>query len=146
MSELMNTQQASDAIRWQLLTTASSLALLASVCGTQRCHRRGCRPPNGMDRTWCRSGSCGWRAASFAPPFVVNNPGHSFRSGLPGGSPEAAGFSFGGEGKLSFQPEDSNWVFSASVRYGRANSKPACSSNGKNKPLFEHVVYQYLIW
>ena len=29
-------------------------------------------------------------------------------------------FSYGGEGKLSYEPDGTDWVFSASVRYGRA--------------------------
>jgi hypothetical protein len=31
--------------------------------------------------------------------------------------------SFGIEGKLSFQPEESDWIFSAGIRYGRAHTK-----------------------
>jgi hypothetical protein len=30
-------------------------------------------------------------------------------------------FSIGGDASVSFQPTDSDWIFSASVRYGRAN-------------------------
>src|SRR5580692_9239475 len=31
-------------------------------------------------------------------------------------------YSIGGEGKVTFTPDDSNWAFSASVRYGRSNA------------------------
>ena len=38
-------------------------------------------------------------------------------------------FSFGEDGKITYQPEDSDWVFSAAVRYGRSST-------------FKHVDHQ----
>jgi hypothetical protein len=42
---------------------------------------------------------------------------------LPAAVQKPSIYSYGGEGKLSFSPEGSDWVFSVAARYGRSNSK-----------------------
>jgi hypothetical protein len=65
---------------------------------------------------------------AFAPPFFAIQP--EISSLLPGHVQIPAGnvqtpldHSFGGEGAILFQPEDTNWVFSVGVRYGRSNGR-----------------------
>jgi hypothetical protein len=142
MSELINTQQARNVFRWQLLSTVSSLALLASMCGMQHANAENADRPT----VWIELGADLDRVDSgqqaFAPPFVANNPGSTaFDPVSPAEAQKTPGFSFGGESKLSFQPEDSNWVFSASIRYGRANANRDVHQTAKNKPEYNHITY-----
>ena len=143
MSELINTQQTRNMFRWQLLSTVSSLALLTSVCGMQRANAEDADRPTvwielGADLDHVNSGQ-----QAFAPPFVVNNPGSTaFDPVSPAEAQKTPGFSFGGEGKLSFQPEDSSWIFSASIRYARANANRFVHQTAKNNAYYEHVIYK----
>src|SRR5580692_667526 len=143
MSELINSQQTRNAVRQQLLSTVSALTLLASTCGMQAARAEDADRPivwielgAGLDRV-----DSGQQA--FAPPFVVNNPGSTaFDPVSPAEAQKPSAFSFGGEGKLSFQPEDSNWVFSGSIRYGRANANRFVHQTAKNNSYYRHLVYR----
>jgi iron complex outermembrane receptor protein len=143
MSELISSQQTRNILHWQLLTTVSSLALLASACGMQAASAEDADRPT----VWIELGAdldrvdSGQRA--FAPAFIANNSGSTaFDPVSPAEAQKPPGFSFGGEGKLSFQPEDSKWVFSASIRYGRANGNRFVHQTAKNNSYYEHVVYR----
>ncbi len=70
----------------------------------------------------------------FAPPFaslIAQNPFTSPANGRGATSR----FSIGEEASLSFNPEGSDWIFSASVRYGRAN---------KNRNIHQQTVHPSL--
>jgi len=143
MSELINAQHARVDFHWHLLTTVSSLALLVSVCGTQDANAEDTDRPTvwielGADLEHIDSGQ-----QAFAPAFVANNPGSTaFDPVSPAEAQKPPGFSFGEDGSLSFQPEGSNWIFSASVRYGRANSSRQIHQTAKNKPVYNYVQYR----
>jgi hypothetical protein len=124
MSELMNAQNNRRGFRGQLLTTVSTVALLLAMSEAGRAFAAdnflasSDRPP-----FWIELGGeadqIGGGLDPYVPPFVLA-PG-----GLTGGSSgpviqKAPIFSFGGEGKISYEPDGTSWVFSASVRYGRA--------------------------
>jgi hypothetical protein len=57
---------------------------------------------------------------SFAPPFVSALLENPFTSPRKVQQPPL--YSFGQEGRISFAPGTSDWIFSAAIRYGRANS------------------------
>jgi len=142
MSELKNTENAGRYVRWQLLTTVSTLTLLASISGIQQARAEDADRPT----VWIELGADLERVdggqQTFAPAFVVNNPGSTaFDPVSPAEAQKPPSFSFGGEAKLSIQPEGSNWIFSAAVRYGRANSTTKIHQTAKNEPLYEHVVF-----
>src|SRR5580692_473637 len=143
MSELINTQQTRTVLRWQLLSTVSSLALLASVCCMQAASAEDADRPTiwielGADLDRLDSGQ-----KAFAPAFIANNPGSTaFDPVSPANAQKLPLFSFGDDSKLSFQPEDSNWVFSASVRYGRANANRFVHQTAKNNAYYRHIVYR----
>jgi len=131
MSELMNTQNTKRGFRWHLLTTVSALALLASVN-----MRDAKAADDDADRptVWIELGGqmehVGGQGDPFAPPFLAANLNSPvLQPTTPVQAQNPVPFSFGEEGKISFQPEDSNWVFSGSVNFGR-------SSN------FKHVDHQ----
>jgi iron complex outermembrane receptor protein len=56
----------------------------------------------------------------FDPPFVKSIPSY-FPSPLATQKPPSMGVDW--EGKLSYEPDGSDWVFTAAVRYGRSSSK-----------------------
>ncbi|HEY4124709.1 MAG TPA: hypothetical protein VGM36_08855 [Rhizomicrobium sp.] len=117
MSELITTRRAD--FRWQLLTTVSALSLLGAAT-TQAKAEDTDRPT-----VWIELGAQSERLDSsqqeFVPPFLA----HSVRAPLWNETPmsvERPGrYAIGGEGKISFEPAGTNWVFSASLRYGRSN-------------------------
>lgn len=124
MSELTNTQYNRRGLRGQLLTTVSASVLLLAVGDANTAFAAdnflasSDHPP-----FWIELGGeadqIGGGLDPYVPPFV-QLPGS-----LTGGSSspiiqKAPVFSYGGEGKLSYEPNGTDWVFSASVRYGRA--------------------------
>jgi len=58
----------------------------------------------------------------LAPPFLTKTPVPApFNPVSPIDAQKPPKYGFGGEAKIVFQPERTNWSFSAAVRYGRSN-------------------------
>jgi len=119
MSELIHTNNNRAAIRWKLLTSVSALAItLSSATAAQA---------GDSDRPliWVEVGGQleGLRGKddTYAPPFVTAHLNRSYDPISPLSREGAPNFSLGGEAALSFQPRNSDWVFSANVRFGRSN-------------------------
>jgi hypothetical protein len=108
-------------IRWKLLTTVSAAALLASAYGASEAVAAG--NDSGRPLLWIELGGqldrLGNSQGAFDPPFMASITKPSLLSALNVQNPPVYGLDL--EGAISFQPDDSNWVFSASLRYGRAN-------------------------
>lgn len=108
--------------RWHLLTTASSVALIASVYSA---HLAEAAESDSEPSVWVELGVHSDRVRnsndSFALPFGNEIPS----GGLTG--PLAQGLelsrSDGEDGKITFRPDGTNWVFSASITYGRSRGK-----------------------
>ncbi len=122
MSELMNTRESRTTFRWQLLTTVSALALLGSVYAAGEAKLRTMTPivrPSGSN--WgAQLSRLDDGQEAFAPPVTaarpsIFSPSQKFEK-LPSDSVDETG-------KISFEPDGSDWVFSASIRYGRSISK-----------------------
>lgn len=58
---------------------------------------------------------------AYIPPFL--SPPLPFMTVSPGSAERAPRYSFGGEGKVSFEPAGSDWSVVAAVRFGRSNNK-----------------------
>ncbi|HEV2562576.1 MAG TPA: hypothetical protein VGT78_10580 [Rhizomicrobium sp.] len=120
MSELIQKQDHRTTIRWKLLTGVSALALTAYVSSGAFAEDAG------QPQIWIELGGQLNRLndgqESFAPVFPNSPPRPSIFSPSQkfDGAPR---FGIDEDGKLSFQPDDSDWVFSASVRYGRSANK-----------------------
>jgi len=116
MSELKNKQSGHGEFRRQLLISVSSIAILALVHGVESARAED----TGHPLVWIELGGqmeqMSGNQEAFAPPFAVNMPNTFFSLT---GAQNLAQYSFGGEGSISFEPSQSDWVFSASVRYGR---------------------------
>jgi len=122
MSELKNSN-----IRFgfqeQLLTTASALALGACICAAGAAQADGADHPT----IWIELGGQlervdGTQSRFTAPfDFVTPVPG-PYSQVSPIEAQRSPRYAVGGEGKISFEPRGSDWIFSAGVRYGRSNS------------------------
>ncbi len=117
MSELITTRAGTN-IRLHLLATVSALSLLAVVTSQVKAEDAD-RPT-----VWIEVGGQLDRLSDgqegFAPPFVSALLENPFTAPSTVEAPPR--YSVGEEGRLSFSPGGSDWVFSASVQYGRANS------------------------
>jgi iron complex outermembrane receptor protein len=138
MSELMNARNCNRDFRRRLLATVSAFALLATIYG-----------PNEADATdqeadrptvWIELGGqlehIDGQGEPFAPAFLGANPNSVvFHPVTPLQAQNPPPFGFGEEGKISFQPEGSDWIFSASLRYGRSSSSKST----------DHQTYKVLV-
>src|SRR6185312_3535886 len=121
MSELVPVSGETVSLRRALLVT-TSVAIMACYDARDAKTNDDVRPT-----VWLELGGqaeiLSGTTSAFTAPFVFIQPepnvydGASFVS-----SQRPSHFSFGAEGKLTFEPNGSDWLFSASIRYGRSNS------------------------
>jgi hypothetical protein len=109
-------------LHWQLLTTVSALALAVSATGEAQADDAS-RPS-----VWIELGGqldqVSGALTPFSAPFLTTTPTPGpFTPKSPLEAQKPSRFSFGGEGKISFRPDNTNWVFSAGIRYGRSSSE-----------------------
>ena len=120
MSKLVNARGNWKKVRWQLLTTVSAAALVTSVC----CMGEALAADDSGDRPvlWIELGGQLSRWIADRNYSILHfSPGALRYSNLPNNSTPPL-YGFDEDGKLSFQPENTDWIFSASIRYGRSAS------------------------
>jgi hypothetical protein len=114
----MNTGESRTGLLQRLLATASALSLLAM--GVSRAQAEEADRPT----VWIELGAQLERVDGglerFAPPFVGTIDTSAFTSPIVPQKPPR--YAIGGEAKFSFQPEESDWIVSAGLRYGRSNN------------------------
>ncbi|HEV2560760.1 MAG TPA: hypothetical protein VGT78_01340 [Rhizomicrobium sp.] len=119
MSE--NTRRNGTSIRWKLLVTVSASALLASAA-SQAQAADGDRP-----LIWLEvGGELNQLTApeeQFVPAFVLATPRPTPETISPLSVARPPRFGFDEDARITFQPEDSDWIFSAAIRYGRSSTK-----------------------
>jgi len=123
MSELNTTKTASADLRWQLLTTASALALLTNiVAGGDATASEADRPT-----VWIELGGAlqriGGTEERFAPDFTTNNADLSFNEVSPLSLQRLPRYAVDGDTSISISPRGTDWSFVAAVRYGRSNGE-----------------------
>ncbi len=120
MSELMNIQRGQRNFRRQLLASVSAAALVTAACITNG----AAYASDDADRptVWIELGGqfeqMNGLGDPYAPPFTSEIVADGFTSPLR--AQRALSGGFGEQGAISFEPQGSDWVFSASVRYGRS--------------------------
>jgi len=118
MSELINAD-ASINFRLQLFGTASALAFLVAVSASASAEETD-RPT-----VWIELGGELMRfdggQQQFAPASVSGTPRPPAETVSPLSVGHAPRYSFGGDGKVTLQPNGSDWVLSAAIRFGRSN-------------------------
>lgn len=137
MSELIQKNDNPVAIRWRLLLGASALALTAHIAASEAARAEDADRPT----VWIELGGQLNRLQDgqevYAPPFVSLTPA-DFES--PEKSERPPRFGLDSSLKLTFQPEGSDWNFSAAIRYGRATS--AKHVRQQSYPTSSYVGYR----
>lgn len=124
MNELIQENYGQATIRWKLLAGASALVLTAYVSSVPSAMAEDVSKP----QVWIELGGqleeqMGM-GNTYTPPFIANNPDSpAFNPVSPVHYERPALYSLGEEGKISFQPEGSDWQFSAAIRYGRSGGR-----------------------
>jgi hypothetical protein len=122
MSELINTHVQKN-FRWQLLATVSALAL--GTAGVTVAAASESSHPT----VWIELGGqleqLDGGQQLFTPPFTIDSHVPAPETISPLSVEHGPRRSFGGEAGVSVMPQGTQWVFSAAVRYGRANSHKA---------------------
>jgi iron complex outermembrane recepter protein len=131
MSELINNRDNRTTIRWKLLTSASALALVSSMSVA--------RAEDPL--IWIELGGqmekVSGQGEVFAPAFIAANPNSPVLGSVsPLQAQQPPKFDFGENGTISFQPEDSDWIFSAAIRYGRSGHKRHVHHQTTNLPHY----------
>jgi hypothetical protein len=121
MSELTTVQTCARDTRWQLLSTVSSLALAVTFCTAAQAADDASRPT-----VWIELGAQFDRLQGgetpYMPPFLDTGAPRPFEKVPSAAVQRPSRYSLGGEGKISFRPEGSDWSLAAAVRYGRSSS------------------------
>ncbi|HTO40301.1 MAG TPA: hypothetical protein VL026_04940 [Rhizomicrobium sp.] len=120
MSELITTRTRTSETRWHLLSTVSSLALAITLATPAHAAGDADRPT-----VWIELGAQLERMQGgeepFLPPFLRTTTPRPFET-IPSASIQRPPrYAFGGEGKITFMPEGSDWSLVAAIRYGRSN-------------------------
>jgi hypothetical protein len=119
MSE-WNRQQNNRVLRWHLLATVSAFALLGCAFGGAAASEDADQPV-----IWIELGGQLNRLDDgqdkIAPPFFTSISNAGFVSPLT--FEKQPSYSIDEDGKISFQPNGSDWVLSASIRYRRSSGK-----------------------
>lgn len=139
MSELMNIEVRQRPVRWQLLAGVSAMTLLPVMAAPQSVMAR---EDEARPTVWIELGSQIERADGgqqrFAPAFTAMIDPNIFTSPVTIQRPPR--YAIGGEGRISFEPEKSDWVFSAAVRYGRSNNTKASHQQTNPEPAETHII------
>lgn len=120
MSELIQANTNRTAIRGQFLATASAAVLVAYVASASV----ACASDDGRPTVWIELGGqmegIGGETSPNVAPFM-SIPAGPYDPETLVTNQRPPRHAFGLEGKLSFQPEGSDWIFSVGVLYGRSN-------------------------
>jgi iron complex outermembrane receptor protein len=123
MSELIQKNDNRATIRWKLLTSASALALMVSSISM------ACAEDADHPLIWIELGgqaeNISGQGAPYAPGFLSAYSDSAIlqEKATPLAAQKPPLFSLGEEASISFQPENSDWVFSAAVRFGRSGNR-----------------------
>ncbi len=140
MSELIQKHDNRTTIRWKLLTGVSAAALVASAWNSAEAlaaDSDASRP-----QVWIELGAQLERASGgddMFKPLFYDDLAASLES--PAKIAGELPWALGPEAKISFQPNDSDWLFSAGIRYGRAKSTRSSQQN--SNPPSSHIVRKY---
>jgi hypothetical protein len=128
--------------RWKLLSSVSALTLLGSAyaSGVAEAAQSDGRPPVWLELGW-QFESVSGSPVPFMPPFTDKFA----QVGAPSADivQKVMAASYGAESGISFQPEGTNWVLSASIRYGRAHGHKQSGIQTNAPPLTFHTTGRF---
>lgn len=123
MSELINKNECRGAVRWQLLGAASSVVLAYCATSIDAADAADTDRP----AVWIElGGQLEMLQGTYSPflsPFMNLSPTPDpYNGASPLKNQAPTRNALGLEGKITIQPHDSDWVFTAGIRYGRSNT------------------------
>jgi|HubBroStandDraft_2_1064218.scaffolds.fasta_scaffold02368_3 iron complex outermembrane receptor protein len=122
MSEQAINRYVRNALKRELLITVSAMALCIAPANVNTAKADDGDHPT----VWIELGGQLETAIGTEAPFTPNFFSvYGYTAAIKAIEPHAqlgSHFTNGGEGSISFEPEDSNWVFSAAALYGRSNT------------------------
>ncbi|HTO41951.1 MAG TPA: hypothetical protein VL026_13325, partial [Rhizomicrobium sp.] len=141
MSELITRHTSRADFRWQLLATASALALCATASITTTAKADEADRPT----VWIELGGQLERVdgtnGRFIEPFMLKAPLPAILSAAsPIDAQHSPRYGKGGEASILFTPTGTDWVFTAALRYGRSNA---------NRTIYENTPgesFSYVDW
>jgi len=138
MSELANKIDEYPAFKLRLLATVSACALIGmALASSARAESDPDRPT-----VWIELGGQLERIEAnqktFAPDFIGRFNSDGFLSA--GQLERTPRYANGIEGKISIDPEDSSWVFSAAIRYGRSNTAKTSHNQVATPPVLHRTI------
>jgi hypothetical protein len=117
MSELIETNNNRATVRWKLLASVSALALTANVVSIAKADA------SDHPQVWIELGGqlehLSGQPSALTPSFFALASPSDVQ--LMTDTQRPSQWSIGGEGKIAFTPDGTNWIFSAAIRYGRSN-------------------------
>lgn len=124
MSELVKVVAVNNSLHQKLLTTASSLALIAYAASAPIARAEESDRPT----VWIELGGQLEAMQGISRPFSAPFMSPETAPDVYGAQTfawkqKAPRLAFGGEGKVEFRPTNSDWSLSAAIRFGRSNSK-----------------------
>jgi len=144
MSERIHTHDNRATIRWKLLTGASALALTAYVASAGAANADDSSRPTVWIELGGQMETTQGLFSPFTAPFMSLTPTPDVFKGVPfAGSQDAPRFSFGEDGKISFQPDNSDWIFSAGIRYGRSHAN---RHSHAQRPVTPYYIYHHQLF
>jgi hypothetical protein len=139
MSELLQPRRTSQDLRRQLLATASALVLMGFVDVAQASDDTATDHP----LVWIELGGQfdteNNPAQTWTPPNVPPQLSHDVFEPL--GRMPGVGYDW--DGKVSFQPDDSDWIYSASIQFGKAKRGPKFIHDQTHQTHATHNKYKY---
>ena len=138
MSELIQKTDDRATIRWKLLTSASIAALVVSANGIG--HAWAADSDGDRPLVWVELGGQLEQLSdsneALSPPFMASITQPSLLKALNVQKPPA--YAISEDAKITFQPENSDWLFSAGVQYARFGAKRHHHQQTANKLVYEH--------
>jgi iron complex outermembrane recepter protein len=125
MSELIQKNDDRITIHWKLLTGASALVLTAYISSADVANAEDASRPTIWIEVGADMNHINGQGPAFVPDFLSAYPTSTvlWHGVTPVEAQKPPLFNFGEEAKISFQPDGSDWVFSAGVHIGRSSSK-----------------------
>jgi hypothetical protein len=122
MSELINVPSANRILRRQLFAAASALALIAAVSATRKAE--AAERDTDSPTVWIELGGqfehLSGGSETFSPAFFSLASPANLAPMVD--AQRKSAFSLGEEGKISVTPSETDWTFSAAIRYGRSHA------------------------
>ena len=144
MSELIDNKDNRAAIRWQLLTGVSALVLTAAVASGAALAADDTDRPTAWIELGGELQQMQGLSSPVVAPFMTITPTPAPYAGDPLiGAQHAPRLGMALDGKISFQPHASDWIFSAGIQYGRSQSKKHIHHQTANQPAYFTFYFAY---